>query len=268
MHPCLNVDEIFRLFAHELVSSEAKATAVALACCCKSFEEPVLDALWERQDRLTPLLKCFPRDVWREEYDRFVSLAAAFILLALNCLVRKAFKRVPTKAEWAHSQKYARRMRELKVDTFKDPLTSYTLQVLQLRTVNNPWFPRLRKFECKGATEAFISFIPLFLSPETTEILIGFTEASPTVAVATLISKFPTLCPDLVSIVLHRLPKDPVVTEAVSEMLLACNRDSLQLFRVDCPLTEEARKVIRQLPRLSSLRARIQGIRLLSNMYT
>jgi len=87
MHPCLNVDEILRLFAHELVVSEAKATAVALACCCKNFEEPVLDPLWEKQERLTPLLKCFPQDVWGEEDGGFVSTAAASISLALNCLV-------------------------------------------------------------------------------------------------------------------------------------------------------------------------------------
>ena len=45
MHPCLNVDEILTLFARELVASEAKATGVALACCCISFEKPVFDAL-------------------------------------------------------------------------------------------------------------------------------------------------------------------------------------------------------------------------------
>ena len=66
MHPCLSVDEILRLLASELVASEAKTTAVALASCCKSFEDPVLDALWETQARLVPLLKCFPQDVWEE----------------------------------------------------------------------------------------------------------------------------------------------------------------------------------------------------------
>ena len=87
MHPCLRVDEVLRLFASELVVSGAKATAASLACCCKSFEEPALDALWETQIHLTPLLKCFPRDVWEEEDGRFVSPAAAFILLTLNRLV-------------------------------------------------------------------------------------------------------------------------------------------------------------------------------------
>ena len=66
MHQCLNVDEILRLFAHELVASGAKRTAVALACCCKSLEDPVLDALWEGQYRLLPLLKSLPGDVWDE----------------------------------------------------------------------------------------------------------------------------------------------------------------------------------------------------------
>jgi len=73
MHPCLNVDEILRLLACELVVSEAKGTVVSLACCCKSFEDPTLDALWESQDRLTPLFKCLPRGVWKENGDSFVS---------------------------------------------------------------------------------------------------------------------------------------------------------------------------------------------------
>jgi len=66
MHACLNVIEIVRLIACELVTSRRDATAVGLACCCKSFEDPVLDALWETQYRLLPLLKSFPGDVWNE----------------------------------------------------------------------------------------------------------------------------------------------------------------------------------------------------------
>ena len=66
MHACLNVDEIVRLIACELVASRGIATAVALACCCKSFEDPALDALWVKQDRLLPLLKTFPGDVWND----------------------------------------------------------------------------------------------------------------------------------------------------------------------------------------------------------
>ena len=73
MHHCLNVDEIVRLLACDLAASGAKATAVALACCSKSFETPVLDMLWETQDRLTPLLNCLPQEIWKEEGGVFVS---------------------------------------------------------------------------------------------------------------------------------------------------------------------------------------------------
>jgi len=64
MHPCLSVDEIVRHVAYELVASGGRATAVALACCCKIFEEPVLDELWETQERLFPLLRSLPEDIW------------------------------------------------------------------------------------------------------------------------------------------------------------------------------------------------------------
>ena len=56
MHACLNVDEIIRLIARELVASESKATAAALACRRKTFEDPVLDTLWETQGR--PRVNC------------------------------------------------------------------------------------------------------------------------------------------------------------------------------------------------------------------
>ena len=64
MHPCLCIDEILRPIAREVVASGWKETAVALACCCKSFEDPVLDVLWETQDGLAPLLETLPQDVW------------------------------------------------------------------------------------------------------------------------------------------------------------------------------------------------------------
>ena len=64
MHACLNTDEIVRLIACELVASTSKATAVALACSHKAFQDPVLDALWEIQEKLLPLFETLPGDVW------------------------------------------------------------------------------------------------------------------------------------------------------------------------------------------------------------
>ena len=56
MHACLNVDEIVRHITYELVALRAKRTAVALGCCCQSFEDPALDTLWETQ---TPVTQVF-----------------------------------------------------------------------------------------------------------------------------------------------------------------------------------------------------------------
>ena len=65
MHHCLRVDEILRLIASELVESGWRHTALTLACCCKSLEDPVLDVLWgARGEGLVPLLRIFPEDVW------------------------------------------------------------------------------------------------------------------------------------------------------------------------------------------------------------
>jgi hypothetical protein len=259
MHACLSVDEILRLLACELVGSEAKATAVALACCCKNFEDPALDALWETQDRLLPLLKSLPGDVWKEEGGSFVSTQTVSTFPALNRLIRKSFKRIPTEAEWTHFRKYTHRIRDLRVDASKDPVTSNILLALQLRTTNEPWLPRLKFFECLEVTEAFIPFIPLFLSPKTVGIGIEFAAGLPMVTIASTISRLSTLCPDLESITLTPLPRDSVITEAVSEMVLGCNRDALREFFVDSPLTEEARGVVYRLPKLVGLLSVMQG---------
>jgi hypothetical protein len=55
VHPCLIVDEIVRLVARELVASEAYRTALALACCCKGYEAPVMDVVWRAHSRLASI---------------------------------------------------------------------------------------------------------------------------------------------------------------------------------------------------------------------
>jgi len=154
-------------------------------------------------------------------------------------------------------------MRTLTVDTSKDTVALDTLFALQPRTANEPFLPRLKIFVCEEATEAFIPFIPSFLSRQTTWIDIRFTANTPMVMIASMITGLSTLCLDLECITLNRLPRDPVITEAVSKILLACNQDTLQWFCVDSPLTEEAREVVYRLPKLSGMWVIIQGNTLL-----
>jgi len=113
------------------------------------------------------------------------------------------------------------------VDASKDPVTSEILLALQLRTANEPLLPRLDCFECEQAGESFIPFIPLFLSPQTVYIDIAFAEGAPVMSVASIINRFPTLCHDLETIIIKYLVRDSVIIDAVLEMLLVCNQDSL-----------------------------------------
>ena len=150
-------------------------------------------------------------------------------------------------------------MRGLILNACDEPVTAETLLAIQFRTANEPFLPRLKSFECYLTTETFIPFLPLFLSPQTTEIYTTFAEGSPTVAVASIIGMFPTLCPNLECITIYELEINPVIIDAVSEMLLVCNQVSLRFFYVDCPLTEEAREVVYRLPNLSGLWTVIKG---------
>ena len=253
MHACLNVDEIIRLIVHQLVRSRAKATAIALACCCKNFEDPVLDVLWETQDGLLPLLKSLPTDVWNEG-GYTVSAPIAHISYSLNSFIRKSFKRPPTTLEWARFRMCAQKIRELRDYGYQSHPSSEVLSVLEHCVVDEPLFPHLKTLELWFVTGKTIPFIPLFLSPRNTIVKIGFIPSdSPTEMIAQMITAFPTLCPNLQGITFNSIPRDPIITAAVSGMLIANNPNTLRSVYVESPLTEEALKVIFKLPNLREL---------------
>ena len=154
-------------------------------------------------------------------------------------------------------------MRELRVNVLFDPVMLDVLFVLQLHTGDEPLLPRLESLECQTVTETFMPFIPLFLSPKTVKISIGFGVNASTIIVASMITRFSELCPNIQHLVLDGLPSNRVIIEAVSEMLLACNRDALRSFDVDYPLTEEARRFLHTLPKLRKLWVFTQGPTLL-----
>ena len=62
-HRALEVDEILREITTWAVAIHP-STAVALACCAKSFEEPALSALWRTRKGLPTLIKTLPPDSW------------------------------------------------------------------------------------------------------------------------------------------------------------------------------------------------------------
>ena len=60
----LNISELTRLIASQLVLMGAENSAVNLACACRSLEEPVLSTLWETQWSFFTLLEVLPEGTW------------------------------------------------------------------------------------------------------------------------------------------------------------------------------------------------------------
>ena len=150
-------------------------------------------------------------------------------------------------------------MRELIESDPLDFLSSEVLSVLQLCTINEHLLPNLKTLKLWEVREPFIPFIPLFLSPRTTSIRIHFESDLPKLVVASTVSSLPKLCPELQEIHLWCPPRDPTVAAAVSGMVLATNRNTLQQFHTNILLTEEASEVIFKLSSLRSLSVVTEG---------
>jgi len=72
-HRCWTLDEIVRAITANLVSDRARASAVALASCSKSVEEPALGEVWKSLSSLAPLVKCFPPEIWEVKDGKLAS---------------------------------------------------------------------------------------------------------------------------------------------------------------------------------------------------
>ena len=141
-----------------------------------------------------------------------------------------------------------------------DPLPLRILLVLQLHLCGEPLLPNLKTLNLFGIWKEYIPFIPLFLSPQTTSISLHFyDDYYDGTAIASAIITLPRFCPSLQRVYLHPKSRDPIIAAAVSGMLLALNRKTLQKFKVHSTLTDEGREAFRDLPDLRELRMNIYG---------
>jgi hypothetical protein len=66
MHRCLDVQEIILIIFH---LTTTKRDLAALAVTCKTFRDPALEILWSELNEFSPLARCLPNDIWKEEID-------------------------------------------------------------------------------------------------------------------------------------------------------------------------------------------------------
>ncbi|KDQ51684.1 hypothetical protein JAAARDRAFT_210967 [Jaapia argillacea MUCL 33604] len=144
MHACLQLPELLSQII-EFLSPDppwAKGTSnlATLARTCRLFYEPALDALWEHQSDLGPLIKCMPKDLWDESED-----------LESGLLI--TFRRPVVPVDWTRFDLYAPRVKCISYNRSKDrepirPLTRLhdtVLQALKDRRSTVILFPNLRE---------------------------------------------------------------------------------------------------------------------------
>ena len=144
-------------------------------------------------------------------------------------------------------------MRELSQRGALDALFSGVFSATRLWTINEPLLPNLKFLRLWAINRSFIPFIPFLLSSRTISISLTFGSDLPNTMIASTVTALSVLCPNLQTIKLDPLPRDPMITAAVSWVLLVASRNTLQELYAGSPLTEEASEVLYKLPNLRSL---------------
>jgi len=80
MNQIFYVEELVRQIAFNADhGSQGSASLLALACCCKTIEGPVMDVLWQRQESLHIILRTLPADCWTITGKVYVSGALLYL---------------------------------------------------------------------------------------------------------------------------------------------------------------------------------------------
>ena len=152
------------------VASEWRATAAAFARCCKSFEDPVLDALWETQDQgLNPLLVSLPEGVL--DSTRNVGVSITFVLYSFN-YPHPVFQKTPDGVGMGSVPGI--RSKNIALTPYLHKFSGYCFRVFC-----EPLLPNLKSLKLTNVAEDLVPFIPLFVSPRITSIYLAFELDSP-----------------------------------------------------------------------------------------
>jgi len=95
-HRCWSFDEIVRAIAANLVADRAKASAVALASCSKSLQQPALGEVWRSLCSLAPLVLCFPPKIWKVRENKLASINNGFRRRIIINQIPLALQKSPT----------------------------------------------------------------------------------------------------------------------------------------------------------------------------
>ena len=234
--------------------SVGSASLLALACCCKALEDPVMDVLWQRQRILHVIIKTLPADCWTVTDSVYVS----GIYLGLPSHSSKSLTsphvqriiRTPTPNEWERFRRYTARVVRLSVGL---KVSSETVSFLgTLSTLSDPLWPRLtslslvRGLGWDAATSALG-----FLSPKITKFTL-ILPRDDNILLQPILSTASDRCHQIQELALDVVADNSHCAQKAGELIYAC-RDTLHTLCIWSPLKAEYFPIIANLPRLRIL---------------
>ncbi|KAJ7733949.1 hypothetical protein B0H16DRAFT_1426470 [Mycena metata] len=185
MHLVLEILEIAEMVCCHLRPQDhcAGRTLAALAATCRIWQEPALDALWETQDSLVPILSCMPQDLFNVRPHLCSSELPLRMVRSL------------TLADWERPSLYYHRVKDLY--TSFDSKMAEIYPILNLRLSPTALFPNLRRLYWDSDSEAEFPYICIFLTPTLSEIAFSHT---PSVTNCSLLSTLGRTCPHLTEV--------------------------------------------------------------------
>ena len=257
MNKAFYVDELVRRIGfHADGRSLGSASLLALACCCKALEGPVMDVLWKRQKYLSVILQTLPADCWTVTNRVYVSglwLASSSFVSLIPSLFPQHLVRAPTKEEWERFKLYTGRVVELHVGRiYSGEVSSETISFLGMQSTVDPLWPRLTSLKLLNRP-GWNSVPPTlsFLSPKMkTLALILPRDAS--ILLQPILSIASDRCRWLQELILDIATDDSRSASWIGG-LIAASRDTLRTLEINSPFHVECLPIIANLPRLRSL---------------
>ena len=113
-HRALYINEVLKHICHVADNS----TLATVARTCKVFQEPALEALWCHLPDFTPLVRCFPSEIWTVEgYELVCHTINYENMYSHPHITLQKFARPPFPHEWPLFLKYSKLVRSLGFDS-------------------------------------------------------------------------------------------------------------------------------------------------------
>ena len=254
MHQAFYIEELVRRIAFNADDGSSGSTSLlALACCCKALESPVMDVLWQRQKHLHIILQTLPADCWTISYGEYVSGDIPTIQVTHFPLFQD-FARAPRTVEWQRFKGYVARIVELVVGEHSSRrVSSEAITFFGMQSIVDPLLPRLTSLRLEhryGWRD--VPFVLAFLSPKITALTLAL-PARDDVLFQPILSVTSDRCRWLQELVLDVdfLGEHPA--NVVEELIIAC-RDTLRTLEIRSSFKVDYFPVIANLPQLRSLR--------------